>query len=92
MYSGDGFSDMHFETRAVTPAAFAAWTQGAKASGPVLDAAAYTALSRPGTAAPVTYRAVDPALFGNIVSQKQPPGPGPANAPHVPAAASKGPP
>jgi len=82
-YSGDGFADMHFETRAVTPAAFAAWAQGAKASGPILDAATYAALSHPGTAAPVTYRAVDPTLFHNIVSQKQPPGPGPANAPHV---------
>jgi cytochrome o ubiquinol oxidase subunit 2 len=85
MYSGDGFSDMRFETTAVTPAAFAAWTQAAKASGPVLDAAAYTALSRPGTAAPLTYRAVAPTLFGDIVSLKQPPGPGPANAPHAPA-------
>jgi cytochrome o ubiquinol oxidase subunit 2 len=82
---------MHFETQAVTPAAFAAWAQGAKASGPVLDAAAYTALSRPGTAAPVTYRAVDPTLFQNIVSLKQPPGPGPANAPPAPAARPKGP-
>jgi cytochrome o ubiquinol oxidase subunit 2 len=91
MYSGDGFADMRFETRAVTPAAFAAWAQGAKAAGPVLDAAAYSALSRPGTAPPITYRAVDPALFANIVSLKQAPGPGPANAPHIPAAAPKAP-
>jgi len=90
-FSGDGFADMHFETQAVTPAAFAAWAQGAKATGPVLDAAAYTALSRPGTSARVTYRAVDPALFQNILSRKQPPGPGPANAPPAPAGAAKGP-
>jgi cytochrome o ubiquinol oxidase subunit 2 len=91
MYSGDGFSDMRFETQAVTPAAFAAWAQAAKASGPVLDAAAYAALSRPGTATPLTYRAVAPTLFGDIVSLKQPPGPGPANAPHAPAVAPKDP-
>ena len=91
MYSGDGFADMRFQTQAVTPAAFAAWAQGAKASGPVLDAATYTALSRPGVSAAVTYRAVDPTLFRDIVSLKQAPGPGPANAPHIPAAAPKAP-
>jgi cytochrome o ubiquinol oxidase subunit 2 len=84
-YSGDGFADMHFETRAVAPDAFAAWVQNAKANGPVLDGAAYAALSRPGTAAPTTYRAVDPGLFQNIASRKLAPGPGPDNAPHVPA-------
>jgi len=88
-YSGDGFAEMHFETKAVTPAAFAAWAQGARASGPALDAATYAALSRPGTSAPVTYRAVDPTLFQDIVSRKQAPGPGPANAPHINPAAPK---
>ena len=92
MYSGDGFSDMHFEARAVTPAAFAAWAQGAAASGPVLDAAAYAALSRPGVAPSATYRLADPTLFADIVSRKLAPGPGPANAPHVSAVALKGPP
>jgi len=88
-YSGDGFAEMHFETKAVTPAAFAAWAQGARASGPALDAATYATLSRPGTSAPVTYRAVDPTLFQDIVSRKQAPGPGPANAPHINPAAPK---
>jgi cytochrome o ubiquinol oxidase subunit 2 len=83
-YSGDGFANMHFETQAMTPAAFAAWAQAAKA-GPPLDAAAYTALSHPGTMAPTTYRVADPTLFQDIVSLKQAPGPGPANAPHVAA-------
>jgi cytochrome o ubiquinol oxidase subunit 2 len=81
-FSGDGFSDMHFEVRALAPADFSAWVQGVRGSGPVLDAAAYEALARQGvTAAPFTYRAATPGLFHQIVMQQLAPGPGPPAQP-----------
>ena len=77
-YSGDGFSDMHFQVQAVTPRAFGAWVQSVRGAGPVLDAAGYQALSRQSRkVTPFTYGTVTPGLFQDIVSQKLPPGPGP---------------
>ncbi len=76
--SGDGFSDMHFVVNAVSNEAFAAWVKGAQASGPVLDEAAYTQLAKQSVVpTPVTYRSVDPDLFGKVVSLRLAPGPGP---------------
>ncbi len=40
-YSGDGFSDMHFDVHAVPPAQFAGWVARRTAPAPVLDDAAY---------------------------------------------------
>jgi len=81
-FSGDGFSGMHFETRAVPPAAFAAWVAAAKSAGPVLDGPAYVALSRQSQdVAPFTYRAATPRLFEQIATLQLPPGPGPAATP-----------
>jgi cytochrome o ubiquinol oxidase subunit 2 len=77
-FNGDGFSNMHFTLSAVQPAQFAAWVAQARQAGPVLDAASYRALSRQSiNVAPYTYRAADPGLFGDIVTQTLPPGPGP---------------
>jgi cytochrome o ubiquinol oxidase subunit 2 len=77
-YSGDGFSDMHFTAEAVPTERFAAWIDTARNAGPTLDAESYAALARQSIdATPFTYRAVDPALFQQIVAQKLPPGPGP---------------
>jgi cytochrome o ubiquinol oxidase subunit 2 len=77
-YSGDGFSGMHFEARAVPPAAFAAWVNGAKAGGPVLDSRGYTALAKQSQdVAPFTYSKVELGLFDDIVARKLPPAPGP---------------
>ncbi|HEX9461559.1 MAG TPA: ubiquinol oxidase subunit II [Alphaproteobacteria bacterium] len=77
-YSGDGFSDMHFDVRAVPPEQFTAWVDSTRNAGPTLDAASYTALARQSVnTTPFTYRAADPALFRRIVSQQLPPGPGP---------------
>jgi len=77
-YSGDGFSDMHFEVRAVPPEQFAAWIEGTRNTGPTLDAASYAALARQSMKIlPFTFRAADPALFQQIVTQQLPPGPGP---------------
>jgi cytochrome o ubiquinol oxidase subunit 2 len=77
-YSGDGFSDMHFQMRAVPAVEFGTWVDSTRTSGPMLDAAAYTALAKQSTnVAPSLYRDVDPALFHKIVAQDLPPGPGP---------------
>jgi cytochrome o ubiquinol oxidase subunit 2 len=79
-FSGDGFSDMTFDVDAVAPQAFAAWVKGAQASGPALDAQGYQALEvQSRHVRPFTYRSVAPGLFQDIVSQKLPPGPGPAD-------------
>jgi cytochrome o ubiquinol oxidase subunit 2 len=77
-FSGDGFSDMNFQVRSVSAAEFASWAGNARASGPILDRAAYTSLARQShNVKPYSYRAVDPALFKDIVSQKIAPAPGP---------------
>jgi cytochrome o ubiquinol oxidase subunit 2 len=77
-YSGDGFSDMHFDVHAVSPDQFAAWTEGTRNTGPTLDSASYTALARQSiNTSPFTFGAADPALFRQIVTQQLPPGPGP---------------
>jgi cytochrome o ubiquinol oxidase subunit 2 len=89
-FSGDGFSGMHFETRAVAPAAFAAWVAAAKSAGPVLDGRSYEALSRQSQGvAPFTYRAAAPGLFEQIATQRLPPGPGPQGDGSSPAAPSE---
>ena len=80
-FSGDGFSDMQFQVKSVTPEAFAAWTASVKASGPTLDRAAYAGLLRQSqNVTPFTYRSVDPHLFQAIAVQAIAPGPGPATA------------
>src|SRR2546430_17252004 len=43
-YSGDGFSDMHFDVRAVPPEEFAAWIEGVRSTGPTLDHPRYAEL------------------------------------------------
>jgi cytochrome o ubiquinol oxidase subunit 2 len=77
-FSGDGFSDMHFDVRAVPADQFTAWVAATRNTGPTLDAASYTSLARQSIdATPFTYRAADPELFHEIVTQQVPPGPGP---------------
>jgi cytochrome o ubiquinol oxidase subunit II len=77
-YSGDGFSDMHFDVRATSPDQFAAWIEGTRNTGPTLDPASYAALARQSiNTSPFTFGAADPALFQQIVTQQLPPGPGP---------------
>jgi cytochrome o ubiquinol oxidase subunit 2 len=76
-FSGDGFSDMHFDVRAVPADQFAAWVNTTRNAGPTLDAASYATLARQGTVAPSTFGAADPALFRQIVTQQIPPAPGP---------------
>jgi cytochrome o ubiquinol oxidase subunit 2 len=77
-YSGDGFSDMHFDVRAVAAGQFNDWITAARARGPVLDEAGYRLLSRQSlNVAPFTYRATSPDLYQRIVTQRLAPGPGP---------------
>jgi cytochrome o ubiquinol oxidase subunit 2 len=77
-FSGDGFSDMHFEVQAVPQDRFAAWVDATRNAGSALDAGSYTALEHQSVIArPFTYRAADSTLFPQIVAQKLPPGPGP---------------
>jgi cytochrome o ubiquinol oxidase subunit II len=86
-FSGDGFSDMHFDVQAVPPAQFAAWTSQTRGAGPALDEPAYAALARQSTkVAPFTYGAVSADLFEHIVQQRVAPGPGPEPAPPAPQA------
>jgi cytochrome o ubiquinol oxidase subunit 2 len=77
-FSGDGFSDMHFDVRAVPADQFTAWVEATRNTGPTLDAASYASLARQSIdATPFTYRVADPGLFHEIVTQQLPPGPGP---------------
>jgi cytochrome o ubiquinol oxidase subunit II len=80
MFSGNGFADMHFKTEAVPIADFNAWAQGARSGGgPPLSSQAYKDLSvQSMNVAPFTYSSVEPGLFGKVVMQELPPGPGPS--------------
>jgi cytochrome o ubiquinol oxidase subunit 2 len=78
-FSGDGFSDMRFMVRSVSPDDFTAWARAARGVGPTLDAAAYTALARQSGKLPAaTFGSVSPGLFDQVVQHAIPPGPGPA--------------
>jgi cytochrome o ubiquinol oxidase subunit 2 len=77
-YSGDGFSGMHFDVHALPPTQFAAWIETARTAGPTLDPASYATLAKQSIdTTPFTYRAIEPGLFQQIVTQKLAPGPGP---------------
>jgi cytochrome o ubiquinol oxidase subunit 2 len=80
--NGDGFSDMHFDTRAVSPSEFAEWINAAQTVGPALDDGAYHLLLRQSSnVEPYTYSSVAPHLFEAIASQQLPPGEGPQITP-----------
>jgi cytochrome o ubiquinol oxidase subunit II len=92
-FSGDGFSGMSFEVRALPAAEFARWAEEVRGRGGALDEAAYRQLLQPSeNVAPYTYRTVVAGLFDEIVSLRLPPGPGPppapSNASALPAAGS----
>ncbi len=80
-YSGDGFSDMHFEVRALDATGFADWVEATRKDGPVLDTARYAELAKQSIKdPPSTFRDADPELFNKIVNQQVAPGPGPAES------------
>jgi cytochrome o ubiquinol oxidase subunit II len=72
-FSGEGFSDMHFNVDAVPAEKFAQWVDLARSAGPELNAKTYADLAKPSEAVtPFTYRAVAPDLFSSItVSEMQ---------------------
>lgn len=77
-FSGDGFSDMRFTTRAVSEADFTRWVEGVRGGGQALDRAAYDELMKQSIPdRPSTYRDVDPGLFAAITTQRIPPAAGP---------------
>jgi len=70
MFSGDGFSDMRFIAKAVSPGDFNSWVKAVGGAGSVLDEGAYAALAKPSKAVPpTTYRSVEPNLFEHIIDQ-----------------------
>lgn len=78
-FSGDGFSDMNFRVRAVSPDEFARWASSLHGGGGVLNAHAYGELARQSiNAPPASFGVVQDCLFDAIVRQTLPPGPGPA--------------
>ena len=80
-FSGDGFSDMHFDVRAVSLDAFASWIALTRTRGTALTTESYTSLAKPSIAVqPYTYGGVDADLFSRIAIQALPPGPGLAAA------------
>ena len=89
-YSGEGFSDMHFEVKAVPAPEFAAWLEATRRSGPALDKPGYVSLAQQSiAAAPSTYASVEAGLYKRIVAQELAPGPGPATEKRGAAQASQ---
>jgi cytochrome o ubiquinol oxidase subunit II len=69
-FSGDGFSDMRFITKAMPTADFNAWLEQVRGTGSALDDAGYAELAKPSKAVPpTTYRSVEPKLFEHILDQ-----------------------
>jgi cytochrome o ubiquinol oxidase subunit II len=76
-FSGDGFSDMHFDVHVVPSEQFSKWAQDASRAEKSLDEASYGEIARPSTKSePAIYRLGDSQLFHSIVTQKLPPSPG----------------
>jgi cytochrome o ubiquinol oxidase subunit 2 len=79
-FSGDGFSDMHFEVHAVSPADFSDWAKTTGQATATLDSRSYSQLAKQGTVTAASYRLGDPDLFQSIATQKIAAGPGPQDA------------
>jgi len=86
-FSGQGFSDMRFDVRAVTPDAFAKWVADTKSgTGGTLDKGAYRELAKPSeNVAPSTYPAVEKGLFDAIVNETTQGAPGSRSGSNDPA-------
>ena len=77
-YSGEGFSDMRFDVKALPVDQFDAWIAKVQGSASRLDGTAYTALAKQSIRNPVSvYGGVDTGLFDRVVSGELAPGPGP---------------
>ena len=72
-FSGQGFSDMRFDLKALPADDYAKWIADAKASAVDLDRARYAELVKPSmNVSPSTYRSVEPRLFESIVNGSAP--------------------
>lgn len=69
-FSGPGFSDMHFDTVAVSDEGFDRWVRETKASPLTLDTPTYALLAKPSEKDPArVFARVSPGLFDEIVNQ-----------------------
>jgi cytochrome o ubiquinol oxidase subunit II len=76
-FSGDGFSDMHFDVHVVPSEQFSKWAQDASHAEKSLDEVSYGEIAKPSMKSePAVYRLADPQLFNSIVTQKLPPSQG----------------
>jgi cytochrome o ubiquinol oxidase subunit 2 len=67
-FSGDGFSDMRFDVRAVPPEEYNAWVASTHVNGESLDTARYVQLANPSRDnKPATFGQVTDGLFESIV-------------------------
>ena len=72
-FSGEGFSDMHFDTVATSRADFDAWVRNAKRGSLAMDAAQYRVVELPATkGVPTVYAGVEPELFNHVVDSFMP--------------------
>src|ERR1700731_336574 len=63
-FSGDGFSDMHFDVHVVPSEEFSTWAEDASRADKVLDERSYDQLAKPSMRnEPAIYRLADPDLF-----------------------------
>lgn len=68
-YSGDGFSEQHFDAVATSTADFEQWVNKVRGANAGLDKTAYAALAEPSISHPVTYySSVEPDLFDDIIA------------------------
>jgi len=69
-FSGPGFSDMHFDVVATSPADFDKWVAQVKSSPLTLNAENYRSLEAPSIKNPAAvYANVDPGIFDSVVNR-----------------------
>jgi cytochrome o ubiquinol oxidase subunit 2 len=76
--SGDGFASMHFEVVAKTATEFYDWLGQVRGAGEDLTSQRYIELSKQSVLPePIAFKTVEDGLFGKVLDQTLPPGPGP---------------
>jgi cytochrome o ubiquinol oxidase subunit 2 len=66
-YSGEGFAEMKFAAKAMTPSDFASWVEVTKRISNPLYLDTYMQLAKPGTTTPLYYAPVGKDLYNSIV-------------------------
>jgi cytochrome o ubiquinol oxidase subunit 2 len=76
-FSGDGFSDMHFDVHVVPEEQFSKWAKDGSNAEKSLDEQTYQQIAKPSKkSGQAIYRLADPDLFRSIATQKLPPSAG----------------